>query len=86
MQIVQHRVQGGVTKLKQHLTGGYPDVFMCRKCLQEVRQLMKKYFADSKVVKEMVKQKRTEVDCRVAEPPFYHSKESEEASAPDDEA
>ena len=76
---------GGVTRLKQHLAGGYPDVSMCRKCPQKVRQLIKKYFADSKAAKERAKQKKTEVDHRAAEPPSYHSRKSEEASAPDNE-
>ncbi|XP_073106909.1 uncharacterized protein [Elaeis guineensis] len=76
---------GGVTRLKQHLAGGYPDMSMCRKCPQEVRQLMKKYFADSKAAKERTKQKKIKVDRRAAEPPSYHSRESEEASASDDE-
>ena len=40
---------------------------------------MKKYFADSKAAKERTKQKRMEADRRVAEPPSYHSRESEEA-------
>ena len=74
-----------MTRLKQHLTGGYPDVSMCQKCPQEIRQLIKKHFADSKAAKERAKQKKIEVDCRAAEPPSYHSIESEEASAPDDE-
>ncbi|XP_073109294.1 uncharacterized protein [Elaeis guineensis] len=77
---------GGVTRLKQHLAGGYPDVSMCQKYPQQVRQLMKKYFADSKAAKERAKQKKIEVDRRAAEPPSYHSRESDEASAPDDEA
>ncbi|XP_073115646.1 uncharacterized protein [Elaeis guineensis] len=77
--------KGGVTRLKQYLAGGYPDVSMCRKYPQEVRQLMKKHFADSKAAKESTKQKKIEVDRRAAEPPSYHSRESEEASAPDDE-
>ena len=46
---------------------------------------MKKYFVDSKAVKERAKQKKTEIDHRAAEPPSYYSRESEEASAPDDE-
>ena len=46
---------------------------------------MKKYFADSKTAEERAKQKKTEVDRRAAKPPSYHSRESEEASAPDDE-
>ena len=46
---------------------------------------MKKYFADSKAAKERAKQKKIEVDRRTAEPPSYHSRESEETSAPDDE-
>ncbi|XP_073112663.1 uncharacterized protein [Elaeis guineensis] len=77
---------GGMTRLKQHLARGYPDVSMCRKCPQEVRQLMKKHFADSKAAKERAKQKKTEIDRRAAELLSYHSRESEEASAPDDEA
>ena len=41
---------GGVTRLKQHLAGGYPDVSACRYCPQHIRQLMK-YFADFKADK-----------------------------------
>ena len=76
----------GVTRLKQHLTDGYPDMSMCRKYPQEIRQLMKKHFADSKAAKKRTKQKKTEVDRRAAEPLSYHFRESEEAFAPDDEA
>lgn len=30
MQLVQHRVQGGSTRLKQHLASGYPNVPMSK--------------------------------------------------------
>ena len=74
----------GVTRLNQHLTGGYPDVVMCQKCPQKVRHLMKKHFTNSKAAKEKAKQKRTKVDRRVAKPP-YHSRKSE-AFASNDKA
>ena len=84
--MVQYRIQRwGVTRLKQHLAGGYPDVSACRQCPQEVRQLMKKHFADFKAGKERAAKKKAEVDRRAAEPPSYHSRESEEASIPSDE-
>ncbi|EHA8586251.1 hypothetical protein COCNU_scaffold000134G000050 [Cocos nucifera] len=47
---------------------------------------MKKHLADFKSTKEKAKQKRAEVDRRAAKPSSYHSRESEQTSAPDDEA
>ena len=47
--------------------------------------MMKNHFVDSKAAKERAKQKKIEVDRRAAKPPSYHSRESEEASAPDNE-
>ena len=83
--MVQYQIQRwGVTRLKQHLVGDYSDVSACRQCLQEVRQLMKKHFADFKAEKERTTKKKKEVDRRAAEPPSYYSRKSEKASIPSD--
>lgn len=47
--------------------------------------MMNKYFIDFKVTKERTSKKKAEVDYQVTEPPFYHSRKSKEASAPNDE-
>ena len=71
--------------MKQYLAGGYLDRAMCRKYPQKVHQLMKKHFVDFKAVKKKNLMKKAKVDHRAAEPPSYHSKQSEEGSVPDNE-
>ena len=43
--------KGWMTRLKQHLASGYPDLIIYQKYPQEVQQLMTKYFIDSKAAK-----------------------------------
>ena len=75
---------GGVTRLKQHLAGGYPDVSNCSKVSQEVRHAMKEELDGKKALKYKQQRERELVDSRSSKEPIYDEMEGR-GEVPNDE-
>ncbi|XP_042448992.1 uncharacterized protein LOC122033909 [Zingiber officinale] len=75
---------GGVTRLKQHLAGGYPDVSNCPKVSQEVRRAMKEELDGKKALKYKQQRERELVDSRSSKEPIYDEMEGR-GEVPNDE-
>ncbi|XP_042380428.1 uncharacterized protein LOC121972875 [Zingiber officinale] len=75
---------GGVTRLKQHLVGGYPNVSNCPKVSQEVRRAMKEELDGRKTLKYKQQQERELVDSRSSKEPIYDEMEGR-GEVPNDE-
>ncbi|XP_074587443.1 uncharacterized protein LOC141843279 [Curcuma longa] len=75
---------GGITRLKQHLAGGYPDVSKCPKVPQEVRRAMKEELDGKKTMKYKQQQQRELLDSRSSKEPTYDEFESRD-EVPNDE-
>ena len=70
MQAVRYRVEGEITKLKQHLTVGYADVTACKKCQQAIQQL--KHCYDFRDCRKKNSETQEENDHLATEPPSYY--------------
>ncbi|XP_042425838.1 uncharacterized protein LOC122013664 [Zingiber officinale] len=75
---------GGVTRLKQHLAGGYPDVSNCPKVSEEVRRTMKDELDGKKALKYKQQQQCELVDSRSSKEPIYDEFE-DHGEVPNDE-
>ncbi|XP_073010300.1 uncharacterized protein [Typha latifolia] len=61
---------GGVSRLKKHIAGDFPEVSKCKKVSQKVHRAMKTDLDSVLAAKKAAKQKQTDIDRRTAE---YHT-------------
>ncbi|WOL11776.1 hypothetical protein Cni_G20540 [Canna indica] len=58
---------GGITRLKQHLAGGYPDVVNCAKVPAEVRKMFKAQLNNKKEQRLQTAAQQAEFDRRATQ-------------------